>query len=157
MAETISARTQKPDIKRMLKLDEPDWWNFTHYGRQVNLVMCDKSTLWGDMNQEWRAISSNDHKVAIGLMKTSIANGGSNRLQALVKEPHPLIESAISNRLYQARRGQQGSAKKKRKPPSANAEEQSESAADDNEDNDTQAASDSGDRRNIMEIGSVLM
>ncbi|KAK5077794.1 hypothetical protein LTR70_009402 [Exophiala xenobiotica] len=109
------------------------------------------------MNQEWRAISSNDHKVAIGLMKTSIAKGDSNRLKALVNEPHPLIESAISNRLYQARRGRQGSAKKKRKPPSANAEEQSESAADDNEDNDPRAASDSGDRRNIMAIGSVLM
>lgn len=118
--------------------------------------MCDESTLWGDMNQEWRAISSNDHKVAIGLMKTSIANGGSNRLQALVKEPHPLIESAICNRLCQARRGRQNSAKKKRKPTSANAEEQSESATNDNEDNDPRAPSDSEDRRHIMAIGALL-
>jgi len=117
--------------------------------------MCQKSAVWRNPYNEWKALSSDDHQDARAMVKGEIVKGGSTRLQTLVQTPHPKFDSAITHRLYQARRGWQAKERKRRLTPTE-AEEQSESAADDNEHSDLPSVGDSGDRRNIMAIGSLI-
>lgn len=111
--------------------------------------------MWRNVDNQWRALD--DMKASAAMMKSEIMKGGSKRLQTPVQTTHPKMESAISNRLYQARRCWQGGQRKRnRKATSTETEEQSKSVGDDNEDLDPPAASVSGDRRTIMAIGSIL-
>ena len=120
-----------------------------------------KGYAWADIDAEWSAIGDHQLDLALSLLQDEIRKGRNERLIELINrsEDESKMQSAMRNRLYQARKSWQHARRQKRKLEAKQQLEASEVRLESSATGDVNTLSNtpsSTGRSGVMNIASIL-